>query len=114
MSEEFAGVTVDDSDIEVVDEGDDGLVFVRAADADFVEGAFVADGDLAGGVDSVAAYPGLVIGGVVGSGFGESVVCDGWGCSVEGSMWSVVVVGVDELVDVGLELGPAVGSGLGS
>ena len=55
VADDLAGGVVDDADVEVVDEGDDGLVLVGAADADLVEGAAVADGDLAAGVDAVAA-----------------------------------------------------------
>ena len=62
VSEEFAGVGVDDADVEVVDDGDDGLVFVGASDADAEHLAAVSDGDFAGGVDAVSAEP------VVGSG----------------------------------------------
>ena len=46
--------------------------------------------------------------------FWEPLVCGGGGASVEAAVGSVVVVGVDELVDVGLEFVAAVGSGLGS
>jgi len=46
-AEEVAGFGVDDADVEVVDDGGDGFVFVGASDADFVEVAFVADGDFA-------------------------------------------------------------------
>ena len=105
---------VDDSDVEVVDEGDDGLVFVGAADPDFVEVAFVADGDFAAGVDAVSSDAGLVGCGVVGVGFGKPLVGDSWGCSVEAAVGSPVVVGFDEVVDVVLEFAAAVGAGLGS
>ena len=61
VSEDFAGVLLDDFDVEVVDEGDDALLFVAASDADFVEVSFVSDGDFAAGVDSVFSDP---VGGV--------------------------------------------------
>ena len=70
MAEDFAGVSVDDSDVEVVDESDDGLLFVCASDADFVEVSFVADGDLSAVVDSVFADSVGSVGLVVWGGFG--------------------------------------------
>jgi hypothetical protein len=39
VAEEFAGGGVDDADVEVVDEQQDGFVGVSAADADVVEAA---------------------------------------------------------------------------
>jgi len=39
VPEEFAGGLVDDSDVEVVDDEDDGLVFVGSADSDVVHAA---------------------------------------------------------------------------
>ncbi len=41
MSEEFAGLVVDDSDVEVFDDEDDAGVFVGSSDADVVEFAVV-------------------------------------------------------------------------
>jgi hypothetical protein len=64
VAEEFAGGGVDDADVEVVDEEDDGGLGVGSADADVVEAAVVAEGDGAGLVDAVVADA------VVGSGFG--------------------------------------------
>ena len=46
MSEEFAGLGCDDSDVEVGDEQGYGGVFVGSADADVVESAVVADGEM--------------------------------------------------------------------
>lgn len=64
VAENFAGGGVDDADVEVVDERDDvgsGELFV---DADVVESAVVADGDVAGLADSVVsdAVVGVVAG----------------------------------------------------
>ncbi|MGK2886849.1 MAG: hypothetical protein ACSLE8_19095 [Rhodococcus sp. (in: high G+C Gram-positive bacteria)] len=42
-SEEFSGVGVDDSDVEVVDEENDGDAFVLTADGDVVHAAGAAD-----------------------------------------------------------------------
>lgn len=56
VAEEFSGGGVDDADVEVVDEEDDGRSGVGSADADVVESAVDAQGDGAGVVDTVAAY----------------------------------------------------------
>ena len=80
MAQEFAGLGGDDSDVEAVDEGDDDGVFVGSADADFVEVAFVADGDFAAGVDAVEADAGLVAGGAVSAGFLGAVGMRWRGC----------------------------------
>ena len=76
MAEEFAGVAVDDADVEVVDEGDDGLVFVGASDADAEHLAAVADSDFAGGVDAVSSESMVGVRAGCGCGFGESSVGD--------------------------------------
>ena len=55
LAEEFAGGGVDDADVEVLDEHEDVGSGVGSADADGVEPAAVAQGDLAGLVDAVAA-----------------------------------------------------------
>jgi hypothetical protein len=54
LAEEFAGGRVDDADVVVLDEGEDVGSGVGSADADGVEPALVAQGDLAGFVDAVA------------------------------------------------------------
>lgn len=54
-SEEFAGGGVDDADVAVVDEEEDGGSGVGSSDADVVESAVVAEGDDAAVVDAVAA-----------------------------------------------------------
>ena len=55
VSEEFSGGGVDNADVEVVDEHQDGCVGVGSADADVVESTVVAEGDAAGFVDAVVA-----------------------------------------------------------
>ncbi|HEY1119379.1 MAG TPA: hypothetical protein VGE43_16815, partial [Acidimicrobiales bacterium] len=57
VAEELAGGGVDDADVEVVDEDDDGLSGVGAADADVVHLAGSAEGDGAVGVDAVVSEP---------------------------------------------------------
>ena len=65
LAEELA-VGGGDADVEVLDEDQDWLAVVAAADADVVEPAAVAQGELAGGVDGVVAYS--VVGVVEGDG----------------------------------------------
>ena len=55
FAEEFAGGGVDDADVEVLNEDEDAGSGVGSADADGVEPAAVAKGDLAAGVDPVVA-----------------------------------------------------------
>jgi len=55
FAEEVAGGGVDDADVEVLDEQEDVGSGVGSSDADGVEPATVAQGDLAGFVDPVAA-----------------------------------------------------------
>lgn len=54
-AQDFAGGGVDDADLEVGDEHDDGGSGVGSSDADVVELAVVAEGDFAGLVDAVVA-----------------------------------------------------------
>ena len=83
-SQDFAGGRVDDSDVEVVDEHDDGLAGPASADGDLVECGLVAEGDFAGVVDAVLADAVVgVVGSVVGRGFGSGRVGGGW-C---GAVW---------------------------
>lgn len=100
-AEEFAGGGVDDADVAVVDEREDGGSGVGSSDADVVESAVVAEGDDAAGVDAVAADAlAGVGGGGSGLGFGESLVGDGGGDAVEGSVGAGGVVEVDEAVEL--------------
>ena len=55
FAQELAGEGVDDLDVEVLDQEQDVGSGVGSADADGVEPAAVAQGDLAGCVDAVAA-----------------------------------------------------------
>jgi hypothetical protein len=68
---------VDDVDVEVGDEEDDGGSGVGASDADVVESAVVAQGDRAAVVDAVVADPVVGVVDVVGwAGFGSSAIGD--------------------------------------
>ena len=58
LADEFAGGGVDDADVQVVDEHEDGGPGVGSADADVVQAAVVAEGELAVGVDAVGRGPG--------------------------------------------------------
>jgi len=55
FAEEFAGGGVDDADVEILDQNGDAGSGVGSADADGVELAAVAQGDLAGLVDAVVS-----------------------------------------------------------
>ena len=90
MSQEFAGGGVDDADVEVGDEQGDGGSGVGSADADVVQATVVAQGDYAGGIDAVGAYPLVGVGGVVRrrGGFGAGGVGDGGVPQLEPRMMS--------------------------
>ena len=62
---QFAGDGVDDADAEVLDEHEHAGSCVGSADADGVEGALVAQGDLAADVDAVVADPVVGVGAAV-------------------------------------------------
>ena len=106
VAQDFAGGGVADGDVEAVDEGFDGFPVVGAADADGVEGAAVAQGDLAV-VDLVGPHPGVgsVWGFGGGGGFGPVGVGRGGGASVQGAVGPVVVVLAPEGVEEGLQVG---------
>jgi hypothetical protein len=81
LAQQLAGGRVDDADLEVLDEQQDGGSGVGSADTDVVEAAVDPQGDLAVGVDAVV--PDAVVGVVAcgGSGFGAGLVGDsrgGW------------------------------------
>ena len=79
VSEEFAGLGCDDSDVEVGDQQGYGGVFVGSADADVVESAVVSECDGACFVDAVVSDSEVDVGTVVfRTGFGEPVVGGGW------------------------------------
>ena len=75
VSDELAGGGVEDADVEVVDEADDAGSVVVSAEADGVEGAVVAQGDLAGLVDDVVAHAQVGVALPGRCGFGSSGVC---------------------------------------
>src|SRR6187455_714281 len=76
FADEFAGGGVDDADVEVLDQDDDAGSGVGSADADGVEPAAVAQGDLAGLVDPVEAdaVVGLGLAGLAGGGLRHRLV----------------------------------------
>jgi hypothetical protein len=84
VAQEFAGVGIDDADVEVLHEQQDALVGVVAADAGVVQAAVDAEGDDADFVDGVAvdAVVGVVIAAAGGAGFGVVVVDRGGGAVV--------------------------------
>ena len=81
LAQQLAGGCVDDADLEVLDEQQDGGSGVGSADTDVVEAAVDPQGDLAVGVDAVV--PDAVVGVVTcgGSGFGAGLVGHGRGRS---------------------------------
>jgi hypothetical protein len=62
FADEFAGGGVDDADVAVVDQHQDGGSGVGSSDADVVQPAVVAEGEFAVAVDHIAADPGLRLG----------------------------------------------------
>jgi hypothetical protein len=92
VAEDLAGGGVDDADVEVGDEEEDGGSGVGSSEADVVESAVVAEGDAAGGVDAVAAdAPVVVVLAVAGAGFGSGPVDDaGWGVVGQGPVGSLL------------------------
>jgi hypothetical protein len=106
FAEQFAGGGVDDADVTVLDQDEDAGSGVGSADADGVEPAPVAQGDLAGLVDAVVADPVVaVVAAVAGGGLGAGGVGGGRGGPVlPGSVRPVMVVLLDEGVEEGLEV----------
>jgi len=71
VAEDLAGGGVDDADVEVGDEEQDGGSGVGSSDADVVEVAVVAEGDASGFVDAVVSDAVVgVVAAVAGGGFG--------------------------------------------
>ena len=70
---------MDDADVEVLDEEDDGGSGVGSADADFVEVSGYAEGDFPGWVDPVTAEALVGVGGAGWGGFRARVVGGGRG-----------------------------------
>ncbi len=79
LAEEFAGGGVDDADLKVVAEEQDGGSGVGSSDPDVVEASVDAQGEFAVAVDVVAAEPVVALGGAVGvrAGFGPGLVGGG-------------------------------------
>jgi hypothetical protein len=111
--DEFAGVAVDDADVEVGDEGQDAGAGVGAAQADVVEAAVVADGDDSAVVDAVVAdavvggggQPGRAGGGAGGEG-------GGGGAAAQRAVRADGVVVAGEGVELVLQGGDVAGGGL--
>ena len=80
LAQELAGNGIDDADVQVLDEHEDGGSGMGPADADVVEPAVVAEGDFAVGVDAVRAdaVVGAGVAAVVGAVFGQRVVDGCW------------------------------------
>lgn len=100
----FAGCGVDDADVETGDEHDDAGSVEGSTESDVVHVACYAQAD-ASDVYPVVTDSELAVGGIdVWAGFWSGGVGNG-GCGpvIEGSVWPVVVVSVDEVVDVGLQ-----------
>jgi len=113
FAEELAGGGVDDADVQVLDEHQDAGPGVGAADADVVEPAVDAQGQLAVFVHAVGADPVVGVGGpVAGGGLGPGGVGGGRGGPVrQRAVRPAGVVEAGEGVEQGLEL--AEGGGLG-
>jgi hypothetical protein len=118
LAKEFAGGRVDDADVQVLDKQDDDGSGVGSPDADVAEPTGDAQRDAPGFVDAVSADPVVGVGAAVAarSGFGQRGVDGGGRCAVrQGPVRAVVVVGLDELIEQGLQLGEGGGlSGLGA
>ncbi|BBY22256.1 hypothetical protein [Mycobacterium stomatepiae] len=96
-----------------MDEDQDSGARVGSSDADVVQASVDAQGDDAGLVDAVAADAVVAVGAVCWVGFGAGGVGDCWGGVVgQGAVWAAVVVGLDEGVELVLQLGQGCGAGL--
>jgi hypothetical protein len=110
----LSGGGVDDADVQVLNEHKDVGCGVGSSDADGVELPAVAQGDLAGFVDAVVAEPLVCLAvAVLGrAGFGAGLLGGGGGgVPGQGSVWSAMVVLVDECLDQRLELADVGGLG---
>jgi hypothetical protein len=109
---------VDDPDVEVLDEEDDGGSGMGSPDANVEEAAPVAERDLAFVVDDVAADAVVVVELAAGAGgsLGQGVVDGGRGGAVgQGAVRALLVVEAGEEIDEGLELVESGGlAGLGA
>jgi hypothetical protein len=112
FAQEFAGGGVDDADVAVLDQEQDVGSGVGSSDADVVQSSVVAQGDDSGGVDVIAADPGVGwdgrrVGGRGGLQAGE--VGRERGAAVEGAVRSAGVVLDGEPVEQSLKLGNCCG-----
>jgi hypothetical protein len=113
VADEFAGGGVDDPDVEVADEHENAGSGVGSADADVVQSAVDPQGQAAVGVDAVGADPLVAVESLPGGCFGAGGVGGRGGALVgQRAVWAAVVVFVDEVVEVGLQLGEGGGAGL--
>ena len=105
--DEFAGVGVDDADVQVLDQEQDAGSGVGPADADVVQAPLVAEGHEPGGVDAVGADAVVgVSGAVAGDSLGPGGIGRGGGCAAgERAVRAPGVVDAGEGVEQGLELG---------
>ncbi len=78
VAEHFSGGGVDDADVEVFDEEDDGGLSVGSADSHVVEFAGGAEGDDSVVTDDVLSGPVVAVCQVGGGGFGEPLRLLGW------------------------------------
>ena len=116
VAEQFAGGRGDYPDVEVLDEQQDVGSGVGSSDADVVQAAVVAQGDDAGVVDAVAADPLMRRRDAGGGGFGAGGVGGGRGRGpgpAQGAVRALEVVVLAEVVELGLQLAPGAGRGLG-
>jgi hypothetical protein len=96
-----------------LDQDQDAGAGVGSADADVVEPAGDAQGDDAGLVDAVGAYPVVGVGAGCWIGLGAGGVGRrGGGAMGQGAVRSAVVVLLDEGIELGLEFGDGGGPGL--
>lgn len=101
----LSGGGVDDADVVVVDQRQDLGSGLGLADTDVVESSGDSEGDVADLGDPVGADPVVaVVLAATGGGFGSGLVGGGGGCLMgQGPVRSVLVVGLDEGVEQGLE-----------
>jgi hypothetical protein len=106
VAEELAGGGVDDADVQVLGQQQDAGSGVGSADADVVEAAAGAQGDVAGFADLVGADPVVgVAGAVAGGGFGPGGVGGGGGGLVrQRPVRALVVVDGGARIQQGLQL----------
>jgi hypothetical protein len=105
FGEDLAGVSVDDGDVEVVDQHADVGAGQGGAELDVVQASAASEGDGARGVDGVVADAEVPVAVVVGVGFGAPGVGLGGGAPVQGAVGTAGVVVVGERVGLVLQAG---------